>query len=474
MTTVTTSREQASVSGSWLLHPGFIFAGVWAVAFTVWALLPPEEFFRLTGTARYFSLSSLAYLALSLLAFVLGTTTGAALLRATGPARPRFSWDYVRLIPLLRNATTLALLIGLAASAVMLYDAGRLAGGIGSLVHQYESGAPWTAITEAYFLPGRLHGLTSWVHCNTAVAPLGSLGLMLESRNRRSGTFFKGALLVGFANAAFLAVTQSERLALYEFMIPVAVTMLASRIAAREKIRIKRVAVLSVALVVGLAVSWLATEYGRTYLARYAAAVSAPSAGLVGWDQFLTYVVTNVNNGLFTVDHAQQFTFPLYTFNGFLTPLGLDSTGTPLVGPAFSEASRLLVEIYPSSPFTTFSLPGYAFLELGWGGLVLMYWIGSVIGVVYARLRAGELWAIVIYPILVVGLVDSFRIFYWTESRALIAIAYTLAFASTVPRVLRSSAVRSSCRFAMRGAAPGWPAANQRAIAECHDGDPST
>jgi oligosaccharide repeat unit polymerase len=260
---------------------------------------------------------------------------------------------------------------------------------------------------------------------------------MLASRNRRSVAFFKFALVIGFLNAALLAVTQSERLALYEFVVPVVVTVVGARIATRETIPRRRVATLAAVLIIVVAGSWFVSEYGRTYLSRYGDATSAPSSAQVASDQLLAYVVTNVNNGLYTVDHARQFSFPLYTLNGFLTPFGFDSPATPFLGPASSEASRLLDEIYPTSPFTTFSLPGYAFLELGWGGIVLMCWLGAFVGLTYSRLRAGEVWAVLVYPLVVVGLLDSFRIFYWTESRAMIAAGFILVVVAMMPHTIQ-------------------------------------
>jgi hypothetical protein len=189
-------------------------------------------------------------------------------------------------------------------------------------------------------------------------------------------------------------------------------------------------------------VTWFATEYGRTFLPRYADTGDAPSSFGVGLDQLLAYVVANLNNGMYAVDHAREFTFPFHTLNGVVTTFGLDTPKTPIFGTALVETDRLLRNIYPEGSFTTVSLPGYAFMELGWGGAVLMYWLGAFVGTVYARFRAGELWAVLIYPLVAVGVIDSFRILYWPQSRMLIAAGVIAMVVSRVPR--RVTASRSS------------------------------
>jgi hypothetical protein len=322
----------------------------------------------------------------------------------------------------LRGGTAVALGVGLLASALLLYRASVLAGGVGSIVGQLLAGVPMSYLTDVYFLPARITGITTWIHCNTAVAPLATLGWMLSSRNGHAVTFFRGAFVIGSMNAVLLAFTQGERLTLYEFALAAALTFLCARIATSERVRETRRVVGVTALTVALAGgAWFATEYGRTFLPRYAETGGAPSAFGVAWDQAITYVVTNLNNGMYAVDHAHEFTFPFHTLNGVVTTFGLDSPDAPYFGVAISQSNRLLDDIYPGPQFTTFSLPGYAYMELGWGGAVLMYWFGALVGIVHARLRAGEVWAVLIYPLFVVGVVDSFRIMYWPLTRMLIA-----------------------------------------------------
>ena len=78
---------------------------------------------------------------------------------------------------------------------------------------------------------------------------------------------------------------------------------------------------------------------------------------------------------------------------------------------------------------TTFSMPANAYMDLGWAGLILPFWYGAAIGAVFARLRRFELWALAVYPLCLVGILDSYRITYWTTTQMvvpLVAIALVM------------------------------------------------
>jgi hypothetical protein len=63
-------------------------------------------------------------------------------------------------------------------------------------------------------------------------------------------------------------------------------------------------------------------------------------------------------------------------------------------------------------------------MDLSWGGILICFWFGLLLGAVHYRFAAGELWALLIYPLLFVGVLDSWRIFYWSESRMLTCVAF--------------------------------------------------
>jgi hypothetical protein len=76
-------------------------------------------------------------------------------------------------------------------------------------------------------------------------------------------------------------------------------------------------------------------------------------------------------------------------------------------------------------------------MDLGWGGALILFWCGLLMGAVFDRFCRGELWACLLYPLLFVGLLDSFRIFYWSESRMLAPAALLFLVAAAASRLAR-------------------------------------
>ena len=184
---------------------------------------------------------------------------------------------------------------------------------------------------------------------------------------------------------------------------------------------------------------WIASEFSRTYLAtrerhrpggcdgrqRGHAARGAAVPRLRDHEHEQWHVRAS------TTSSRRQYVFN--SLSALFTATGLDTDETPIVGPGNVERTELLTELYPDDkPLTTFSLPGVAFQDVGWGAIVVMFWLGAAIGAVYARFRHGELWAIVVYALCVVGILDSFRILYWGRTEMVVP---TLAIVVLMTRV---------------------------------------
>jgi hypothetical protein len=310
------------------------------------------------------------------------------------------------------------------------------AGGPFSFARLVLDGTPWSTLTYTYFEPNQLHGFTIWVALLPALAAVTKLG-QHSSTPSLSGRY-RLYYWMGLILALVLAAVLSDRLIAYEYLVVGGIVGAVSRWnLSRPQPPIGR-AVRVIGLVMLVIGVWSASEYGRTFLPQHGPAAegdstSAAASDVVG-DRFVAYVVSNPNNALYAVDSASERTFPFRSVNALFASIGVDS---PIwLGEAeAAEPSRLLEEIYRSDRLTTYSAPGYLFLDAGWGGIVLFGAFGAAIGATFQRLRRGALWAFLLYPLLFVGVLDSFRILYWPLTRCVVPAIALVLVARSVRRV---------------------------------------
>lgn len=91
--------------------------------------------------------------------------------------------------------------------------------------------------------------------------------------------------------------------------------------------------------------------------------------------------------------------------------------------------------------FNVFGMNGYTFLDFGWYGLIIIFMIGFFIGYLWKLFNKGVLYGLLIYPYLIIGLLESPRILYFGESRffytALVGLFLTfiLPFSVNSPKI---------------------------------------
>lgn len=436
--TVPVPRSRAHRDG-WqrFLHPVWIFGSLWLLVFLVWGLMPEDMFREVAKSDRYFSVTSLSYFMLAIFMMFAGIYIGPALFKTGGEPRIKLGVESDATLRIIQRGMFFALTVGTTIIGLILARATLNAGGPSQLVGQLFSGASWSHVSELYFEPARIQGLTVWVQLNFAVAPLGVLGMLMAQRRRLSQRPYQFALGLAFLNTLVLTFVMTDRLASYEFLVAAGVTWAGGIAARRISVPFARVATFAGVVILAFSLVWMLSEFGRTYLARFGPDVSLerrialsraddPGSGTLATNQFLAYLVSGLNNGMYTVDHFDEHTLVFRSAKGIFTTFQIeDSESSPFI-PGLAQASQVLDDIYDGETFTVFSAPGYAFMDLSWGGAVILFWFGVGIGAVYTRFRSGEMWGLAIYPILVVGLLDSFRTFYWSESRAMVPVAFIL------------------------------------------------
>ena len=429
--------------GSRLLHPGIWFLLVWAVVLCTWGLLPETTFRQITGSDRQTSATGIAYLGLALSAFIVGTYVGPDFLLTRRGSAAQPILDRGRAVRILGWMTCIPLAVSGAALGYIIFNGVSLAGGPAAFADEVASGVSWAHLADRYFIPSRIQGITIWVQLNAAVSVLATLGLLIGGGRGTAARIFIAALIMGFLFSVIQSFALNDRLATAEFVVAATIAFIGFRVYGRQPVLTRSVVLWSVGLLIVLIALWTGGEYARTYLARYGPALvddqgnpveveQTRDAGGFAGERFIGYLVSAPNNAIYAVDNFQNYTYIYRTAKGLFTAASMDSDNAPIFGPGIAEARLMLRDFYRTPEFTVYSFPGYAYTDLSWGGILVCLWFGLVIGAVHQRFAMGELWALLVYPFLFVGILDSWRISYWSESRMLVPVAFVVLAALLV------------------------------------------
>ena len=258
----------------------------------------------------------------------------------------------------------------------------------------------------------------------------------------------KVALVVGLAVPR--AYIYSERLALLELVIPIAVIFATKLSATRGRSRVvsQTIPVFGVAIVVAMFGlfeyfrSWtFYREHGQTSFLDFAI------------NRFAGYYATALNNGELVLDHLRwPNRWPYDTLEFFWTAPGVESSGlyekisgyAPPYNRTDQSAYFDVLRHYANAEFNNPSGYTAPFVDYGIvGGLSYILMVGFAIGLLYSGFRRGRPLALLLYPVAFIGLVEMPRYLYWVQGRttytwiALLAISVWLAKGERRDRTMR-------------------------------------
>lgn len=141
--------------------------------------------------------------------------------------------------------------------------------------------------------------------------------------------------------------------------------------------------------------------------------------------RFLGYYLTSQNNAAaifrtFNFDHTPTF----FSFNWFWTVSVFTNTfpSYDYFFRTYVPISReenftfpLLFDLYPS--FNVFGFNGYLYLDYGWYSLIFAGFCGIVVGYTWKNFLRKKTFALLLYPYILIGLLELPRIYYFGESR---------------------------------------------------------
>lgn len=214
----------------------------------------------------------------------------------------------------------------------------------------------------------------------------------------------------------------SERLALMEVVIPVIIVAVFF-----GKIR------LSLTKIIMGAVTFICffsiAEGLRSY--SYYAKTGVAQGGIYayGFNRFADYISSSVNHSMAMVDLAHRVIgFPQLLFSSVLSVVAGDPNSNIGVMTGSREGQQAFLNvkssIYSAPDYTNMGFFGSIFQDAGYLYIFYAILFGTIIGLAYKGLRSYELSWIVVYPIIFISILESYRIPYLFDVRAFYPLLY--------------------------------------------------
>lgn len=404
----------------WCLSPVVlsIFVGIGSMLPV--ALIGDDEFRSLWKTPKWITSDTLLLFGCGVLAMSFGALVGMSMIRAKRTYEapwPNLSDDAVHLLRRSSTVLTLITVLGYAGFAYLIAKAGLTPAQLLSATTDGE-----TALKDAI---GTIPGLTTLTQFGIAAVVVS--GTLLAREFSRSELI---KLLVVIGLAAPRAYLWSERLALLELLIPVGV-IAAAHLSTGKGLRRLIAQGIPVIGLVSVFPIFAVFEYFRSWTFYRAHGQSSFVDFAVG--RFAGYYATALNNGELVIDHLRwPGRWPFDTLEGFWSAPGISNLQIYERLSGYQRLSGLprpysnsdvspfadMLKQYANPEFNNPS--GYAgpFVDYGHtGGMIFLLVAGVLIGLVYRGFCNARLWGMLLYPVVVIGLVEMPRYIYWVNGR---------------------------------------------------------
>lgn len=290
-----------------------------------------------------------------------------------------------------------------------------------------------------------LPGLTTITQCGILYVTVEALLWVRRASDRLA--LLRLAVVLGLALVRALLL--SERLAIVELVIPVAVVFFTfgpiSKLAYRNLVRLA-----PVFAGVGVFGLFAVGEYFRSW-SFYQSIYSGPYLKFAA-ERFMGYYATAVNNGAI-VYYYEPIQPMRYTFQSLWEFPILGEVVYAFYASAFAEDYidyTQLLETYANPEFNNTALVGLLLNEYSkFLAPVAGFLLGLLSVTLYNSFLNGRLVGILLYPSFFVGVLEISRIYYWSDERYFPALAFLL-LSLVLFRIMKAPAKDSSSRRALR------------------------
>lgn len=427
-----TSAAGASTARSarvWWLSPVAVLLMVVPLACLATAFISDETFRDQWRSPKTITFGT----CMLLLAAGLTVALGAALVASVRPVRPREGrWpsltpNEVRVLERASTVLIVLTVIGYLSFVVLAASSGlslqRVVASFGS------EGLYGGDIKKGL---GTIAGVTTLTQAGIASSVVSAL-LLAQKTTRRQVIRLVGVFVLALPRAFLL----TERLAILEVIVPV-IVVFALRAAANPRGQRVVSAIPLVAAPV-VVVVFASFEYFRSWVFyRDRTDLSFPRWA---FERFIGYYSTSLNNGALEMTYnTYPGRWPYDLMGAFWSAPGIDSAGLyqKLTGVDNAVLYKSILTDYGNPEFNNSSGLATAFVDLGLaGGLLFLFGVGLVLGLMYRSFRESRPLGLIAYPMLFTGIVELSRTFEWTKGRLVPAVLAAVVIAILLRRAGR-------------------------------------
>jgi hypothetical protein len=396
-----------------LLNPRLLIFMIFAVSTLIWVFYKPlfsyQKYVSLSGLLNY----CVFFLLIILVAFIAEKTRLAP--------KKEMTIEQFRVEQTDRGQWILkeALILATIAMAAQLLWIGRMISqeGIGSLFQMLVVNHNFADFKTSVVNKTTMSGVTTFTQLGMLASGMYAL-YVLALKNKGSFWIWVYILFPGVLRGMFF----SERLALMEVIIPIVVMAVLFQ---RFQLTLTKIILGAFSFVIFFSLA----EGLRSYSYYSKNGMAQDGIYSYGFGRFVDYISSSVNHSIAMVDLSDRIIgFPAILFSSLLTLVKSDpgSSFSNFIGSAQAQQAYLNVKnsVYSAPDYTNMGFFGSIFQDSGY--LYLFYAIvyGLIIGLTYKGLKNYEYGWIVVYPLIFISALESYRIPYLFDVRAFYPLLY--------------------------------------------------
>lgn len=278
---------------------------------------------------------------------------------------------------------------------------------------------------------GSISGITTFTEFGVVAMALLPIVIKSSDDKKSKRAVFQAALLIVLA--VLRSLINSERLAIIELLVPFGISWVA--LSNRKKTTLMNL--IPLFAVLGLAITFGIFEYSRSWLRHYVLLMDSFPEFVI--TRLTGYYTTAINNEAMFFAKGEISWIPYWSFLWFWSLPGMDTVYSAISNPNIDSLYHSMLAIFSNPEFTNQGGLLTYWSDFSWFGLTIYPIFGYLIGKFYGEFLRGSWSGQIVYPYIVLLLLELPRHFYLSENRGFLAVvALVLVFFLTSRPVNKS------------------------------------